>query len=488
MIKPLPPYPSTQTRKSFSASQLANFHLNVANALAEIAALPPAKRDTQSTRVFISTYASDAAHRVLQHLIWGSSEPLKFDEQIHQRVLILAEKLASSPPGLDLRTILDLNVAFSTRSTRLKAILAGSLTGTPSIPSTFADEVVPAFTARLSPENSSGLYALRKIAHCLLCLLRPCPSELVRPFLHNKEFVLALARAYDEGLTSISRSYGGIRDINGSRTMDDWERVWIETKVDLIDAFHVLLKRLVEDLSLAAGPQIAVEAERAFELVDAMMDIRPVHPSTQRACEGAVNVDGTPFLDRPLLADYQHAYDLNQTLSSILQKIAQENARIQHLDAALRSFEATSSSPSEGKDPGALRLVLKSSGHLPPVHLGRVASVDKGKARASPPATVPVPELDMKVVQVLDIFPDLSPGYIRKMLEHPSYPFRGSAERVIEALLEGTAPDEAAIGSDTGESPVELIPAPPDPEPIVRRNVFDTDDMDLSRVHIGKKQ
>jgi len=485
---PLPLYPSTQVRKSLSASQLAHFHCNVASTLAEIATLPPAKRDTQPTRLFISTYASDAAHQVLQHLIWESSEPLRFDEQICQRVLILAEQLASSlPNGLDLRTILDLSVAFPTRSTRLKAILAGALTGGPSLPSTFAVEVVPAFTIHLSPASSSGLYALRKTAHCLLSLLRPCPPELVRPFVHNKELVLALARAYDEGLTSISRSYGGIRDINGSRIIDDWERVWIETKVDLIDAFHVLLKRLVTDLSTASGSQATVEADRTFGLVNAMLEISPALPSTQRARDEAVDGGGTPFLDRPLLADYQHAYDLNGTLSSILRNIAQENTRIQALDAALRSF-----GPHGERDPGALKLVLKTSGRPPPVQLDGAVSVDKGKARASSQTTVLVPEqdpeTDVKVVQVLDIFPDLSPGYVRKMLEHPSYPFRGSAEKVIEALLEGTAPNEAALGSDAGESPVKPIPLPPDPGPIVRRNIFDNEDMDFSRVRLGKKK
>ncbi|KAL4072482.1 hypothetical protein V8B97DRAFT_373631 [Scleroderma yunnanense] len=491
-VDPLPPWPSTQARKSLSASQLAQFNLNVASALAEITALVPAKCDTKSTRAFISTYANDVAHQVLQRLIWESSEPLKIDEQISRRVFILAETLASTPPGLDLRTILDLSVAFSSSSTCLKAILAGALAGTPSLPSTFADEVVPAFTKQLNPAGTSGLYALRKTAHCLLSLLRPCPPELVRPFLHNKEFVLALARAYDEGLTAISRSYGGIRDIGRSRTIDDWERIWIETKIDVIDAFHVLLKRLVADLSAASRPQIAVEADRALRLVHALLEISPVFSPTQRVRDEAVAACGTPFLDRPLIADYQYAYDLNRTLYSVLQDAAQENARIQHLEATLRKFDATLSNPSETKDPGAFKLVVKSSGRPPLVAPVPVLPIDKGKGRASPPATVPIseqdPDIDIKIIQVLDIFPDLSPGYVRKMLEHPSYPFRGSAEKVIEAFLEGTAPDEVALGSDAGRSLMKSTHVLPDPEPFVRRNVFDDEAMDLSRVHIGKKR
>ncbi|KAG6332435.1 hypothetical protein ID866_6652 [Astraeus odoratus] len=473
-VAPLPPYPSTQSRKSLSASQLAQFHLNVASALAETIALPPAKRDTPATRTFISTYAGDAAYQVLQGLIWKSSESPGPDERIGQRVLVLAEKLASS---LDLRTLLNLCVGFPSSSSRLKAILASALAGMPPLPSMFADEVVPSFTVQLSPARSSGLYALRKTAHCLLSLLRPCPPELVRPFAHSTEFVLALARAYDEGLASLSRSYGGFRAVDGTRSLDDWERVWIETKVDIVDAFHVLVTCLVADLAAVSGTQLPMETERAFGIVNMLV-------------EDAVTPEGggTPFLDRSLIADYQHAYDLDRMLGPVVQNAARENARLHSLDAALRTLTMPSLTPHGGKDPGILRLVLKSSG----IQASNSGSHEgKGKAKATTPVPVaqsnpPLdPDIDLKITQVLDIFPDLSSDYVRKMLEHPSYPFQGSAEKVIEALLEGTAPDEASLETN----PVETFAGPQHvPAPIVRRNIFDDDIMDTSRVRIGKKQ
>ncbi|KAH0826623.1 hypothetical protein J3R83DRAFT_4988 [Lanmaoa asiatica] len=181
-LAPLPIYPSFQARKSFSASQLAQFNLNISNALAQIIALPPTKRDTPSTRAFVSSYASDAAQQILETLIWTDAQPAKHDNRLRQRVLLLTEKVASSTPGLELRTLLDLCVAFPFKLTYLRSILSAALGGTSNLPAAFTSEVVPTFSSLLSPSRSSGLYGLRNTARCLTSLLRPSPSTLVRPF------------------------------------------------------------------------------------------------------------------------------------------------------------------------------------------------------------------------------------------------------------------------------------------------------------------
>jgi activating signal cointegrator complex subunit 2 len=100
-------------------------------------------------------------------------------------------------------------------------------------------------------------------------------------------------------------------------------------------------------------------------------------------------------------------------------------------------------------------------------------------------------EADGKVAQVLDILPDYSPTYIRALLTHPSYPFQGDAEKVVEALLEGTAPspsevEEQRSSTDIAEGSYQEV------EEFVytknRKNVFDDDVMDVSRVRFGKKR
>ncbi|KAF8552076.1 hypothetical protein OG21DRAFT_193376 [Imleria badia] len=482
----LPIYPSTQARKGFSASQLAQFHSNLSNALGQVIALPPAKGDTPSTRAFVSTYASDAAQQILETLIWENVEPVKNDNRLRQRVLLLAEKLASSAPGLDSRTLLDLCVAFPFKITRLRSILSAALGGTPDLPSTFSSEVVSAFTSLLSPSRSSGLYGLRKTARCLTSLLRPSPPDLVRPFAQSKEFLVTLARAYDDGLTAISRSYGGIRIGLPDRELDQWEKIWLDTKVDIVDAFHLIVTTMVRDVSSTSGSALAVEADRTFGIVFALLDIMP-----QSAAVGPA--DTVPFLNRSLVADYQYAYDLGRSLSSALCHASRDDARMELLESTLRSLDVEQSGASgDAKDPGALKLILRSSGIVQGASnkvatIAQPVSVSKGKAKASAPESNPPhdADLDLQVTQVLDIFPDHSPEYIRKLLTHPSFPFCGNAERVIEALLEGTAPGEDALGESVAKNISVIVPT--GDAPIERRNVFDQEAMDLNRIHIGKK-
>ena len=479
-LAPLPIYPSTRARKAFSASQLAQFHANLSNALAQLIALPPAKRDTPPTRSFISSYASDSARQILETLIWEDTSPERQDDRLRQSVLLLTERISSSSSGLELRTLLDLCVAFPSKITRLRAILSAALNATPDLPAVFASDVVPAFTAMLSPSQSAGLYGLRKTVRCLTSLLCPSPLPLVRSFAHNRQFMIALARAYDDGLTAISRAYGGIRTGIANRELDHWEHIWLDTKVDILDAFHLIVSTMVRDISTAPGSQLASEAERAFGIMFALLDMAP----------RAAAADAVPFLNRPLVADYQYAYDLNETLVRALCHALREDARLGRLDAALRALDIT---PPGGhtKDPGALKLILRSSGIAPKYHKtvpsAQPVSRDKGKAKVATPETPGHDaDLDLQVTQVLDIFPTHSPAYIRKLLTHPSFAFRGNAEGVIEALLEGTAPDERALEESTAEvlpvvvSTIDVL--------IERRNVFDKEDMDLSRLHIGKKK
>ncbi|KAH7886936.1 hypothetical protein F5I97DRAFT_2019936 [Phlebopus sp. FC_14] len=498
-LAPLPVYPSAQARQSFTASQIAQFHLNVSNALAQVISLPPDKRDTPATRAFLSSYASNAAHQILQNFIWENADPVKGDERVlRQRVLMLAERLAGSSPGLDTKILLDLCVAFPSNTTRLKVVFVAALAGTPALPSIFTADVVPAFSVLLRPAQSSGLHGLGKTARCLISLLRACPPELIRPFAHSKDFILALARAYDEGLYAIARSYGGIRIDSERRTLDDWERVWLQTKVDMVDSFRILITGVLKNISVASGTQLAAEADRAFGTMFALLDITPQY--AQPPSTSAISSDpssSVPFLNRSLVADYQHAYDLKTTLASALRSAAKTDDRMPALETILRSFDVQSSSTDGTKEPGALKLLLRSSGMAYDLSRkptpGVPVSKSKGKEKATFPDSARTAaqdlDLDLKITQILDIFPDQSPDYLRKLLAHPSYPFHGSAEKVIAALLEGNAPDEDTLTESFPEDFEDIGRASEGVDaPIERRNIFDDQSMDLERVRYGKKR
>jgi activating signal cointegrator complex subunit 2 len=197
-----------------------------------------------------------------------------------------------------------------------------------------------------------------------------------------------------------------------------------------------------------------------------------------------VDVGPVPFLNRSLLEDYHDAYDFTKTLTTALKKKEREDARISLFEAHLCSIQAIG-----GKEPrpGALKVLLYSSG-APLPQIDR-----KGKGRVGPTSVdAPPPagrsdDLDMMVMQVLDVLPDTPLDYVRALLRHPDYP---NPERVVGALLEGTAPPI----SDLIRTAVELPPPHQDTaqEQFVytqgRRNVFDNQEMDLAHVRVGKKR
>ncbi len=322
----------------------------------------------------------------------------------------------------------------------------------------------------MSPQSQTqGLYALRKSAHCILSFLRVSPPSFVRHFAHSKSFVLALARTYDASLTSIAVSYGGLNVLRntidrGSDTeVDDWERIWVDTKVALVDAFHVLLSQLLEDLSSANGPALGFEAERTFDIIFGLLE------QSSSGSSSDTSIPLIPFLNRPLLADYQQSYSLSRTLASALKHSKEKDARLDILESSLAAFD--SDSGPGAKEPGALKIVLRSYGiqqgidnlgtqrkrrHSPPRSsnspLPKVPTVDptpsrdKGKAKA--PASAEDPELDNKVVQILDVLPDSDPEYIRLLLGSDRY--KGDPEQVLGALLEGRAPTEEELVKELG--------------------------------------
>ncbi|KAJ6495260.1 hypothetical protein C8R45DRAFT_866444 [Mycena sanguinolenta] len=463
VLPPLPSYPSAASRKSLSASQLAATRKSIAAGLLATAALPPTQRDTTAARNFISTYAKDQARITLESLIWDTP-PVQDERLIRKRALILAEKLAD---GLDLQTLVDLAIIYArTNTAQTRAIMAAGLE---SVPPEVKSELLPAFTQLLS--SSQGLYALRKTSYCISSFLHysVCPKNTLRVFTQSKDFIVALATAYDAGLATLAHSYGGL-SASDSREADEWERIWVHTKVSLVDAFHSIIRALLDDMVASSGPALAVEVDRTFDIVFTLLSL----PSSSSQPDSGQ----TPFLDRSLLADYQQTYDLSRTLASSLRHAEEKDARLDLLESSLESLN---SSPE--KEPGVLKILLRSSGMAPGV--GRNSSktpdmVTKGKEKATTlPTSSPAedPELDLKVTQVLDILPEHEPEYIRALLMHSAHT---TPEKVVEALLEGTAPSPEELTTSAAQADDEI-------SSYVRRNVFDDEDMDLAHVRVGKK-
>jgi len=509
MANDIPAYPSTSSRKRLSPSQAATLNQTIASTLGTVLALPPEKRDTPSTRQFLETYSKDTAFQTLQNLIWRetTTTSLSADEKaIQKRCLLLAEKLA---PGLDVQTLFDLSIIYArVQPSHLHRVFSAALQSDPSLPQIISNDLVPGFTTLLSQQTSSsqGLYAQRKVAECIFSFLRGAKGipELTRPFTQSKPFIVGLASLYDAGMASIAVSYGGIPALMTgisaeNRAADDWESIWVETKVAILDSFHLVLTSLLDDLAACQqGPRLAEEAERTFDIIFALLEVPPSSPS---------DIPGTPFLNQTLLTDYQQHYSLSQTLSTALRHAQEKDARLDLLESTLQSLD----SGQGNNKPGALKILLRSSGIQPGIdNLGNRNTTrsqpetapttakaqppdPKGKRKARAPD--PDPDIDIKATQVLDILPDTSPEYIKLLLAHDRY--GRDPEKVLGALLEGTAMSQEELERDLRESE-ELeqkygdgADAPLENEVEYRveqrRNVFDDEQVDLSRYRMGKK-
>ena len=90
--------------------------------------------------------------------------------------------------------------------------------------------------------------------------------------------------------------------------------------------------------------------------------------------------------------------------------------------------------------------------------------------------------MDQAIAQVTDIFPSYSIQHIRHCLNHPH--FAGDPEKLISSLLEGNLPPELADNRETAPGdvpPVEDFKYVKD-----RRNIWDEDKLEFSRLRIGK--
>ncbi|VDB88864.1 unnamed protein product [Peniophora sp. CBMAI 1063] len=465
-VAPLPSFPSAGARESLSPSQLATLYAKVSNALEATLALPPEKRDTSQTVAFITSYARDGAQETLQTLICESSSYNSRETKlVRSRVLQLAERVASSGL-LPLSTLLDLSILYAPHPSRLKSLLEVAFSASPNLHIDLPNEAVPAFTQLLG-SSAAGLYGLRKTAHCLLSFARVAPAEARLTFARSTPFMTALATAYDAGLAALARSYGGL-STSSQRAPDEWERLLVETKVALLDTFHILLKSLFESLSLAHGALRTSAAARALDMLLTLQELPP-------APSGSAPM---PFLNRPLLVDYQATHDLAKMLEKSIARAerAEDNARIDVLAASLRAMNDGS------KEPGALVLLL-GSGAQPGIHHRGHKPSPASSAAPVASSSKNASELDAQVKEVLSILPDTDEAYVRSLLSHPDF---AGVERTVGALLEGTAPPPEQLTLAASSAPV----ATQDEFEFTRdrANVFDAQEMDLSRVHVGKKK
>ena len=368
-IQALPAFPSNQVLQSLPPSQQASILKNICSALSYALALPDTKLRNFPCNVFLTSYVRDKSLKILSDLVYSENDnevagESSIERTIRRLALQLAQRLASVPKAsnLELQTFIDLAVVYGRKnSSKIKSILQEASSQNPTLVSELRGTAIPTFSYLLLSQDS-GLHALRKTIHCISAFIHCSPSSFLSIFSGEKEFVLNLAKCYDSRLSSIANSYSINIDGQGD---DETTKLWIECKVAIIDVFHIIIQDIVSKVKNAPAQNV----EYAFDLVFALLDL----PSSS-----SQSVNSIPFLNRPLVADYQHSYSLSSTLHSTLSN--KDDARLDLLSATLTSFDEQATGTAEPQ--GALKLLLRSSGITSGVAVSQLTSIrTKGKER-----------------------------------------------------------------------------------------------------------
>ncbi|KAG9104488.1 hypothetical protein FRC06_001869 [Ceratobasidium sp. 370] len=391
---------------------------------------------------FLSSYLGDTARQKLARISTGASYNSSLsgsEHAIRKYTLHLIHLLASQQQPLPATLLVDLAVSYSPQNSSILCEIFRNVLSIPTQAAEFTSSVISAFTAALLPKHPDVI-ELREVAHALLCITR-CGEEAVGLFAQESSFIKALAECYQTLLPKLANSLGGIRPRGKNST---YEITWVETKADLLDCYDTIIR------TLAKSPK---NVERALEIVFQVFEV-PHKASTSSVV----------FFETSLNDDLNRVAGLDSLFKDV---VPPDDARLEVMNAQLGPITSST-------DLGVFAL-LPTRTPEPPVATARV---DKGKGKETAPLPAPDPALDALVAQVLDILPDQDALSVRAALQLAR--FNRSAEALISALLEGEQLPPPQAEPSAAPPKISALPE--------RRNIFDDDEMDYSRLRIGKKR
>ena len=221
----------------------------------------------------------------------------------------------------------------------------------------------------------------------------------------------------------------------------------------------------------------------AFRTIVEFNCLNPVmsetHCDKDEALEGYFSIFTTILQERTFLLDYNSRYSLQDDFDVFEQSGLNVDQTRKHyiLDALCESSQGSVFSNVLAGEKE------KKSSVTPTVE---TVPETGGATALSSSALKPTVELDSLISSVRDMLPFLGEGFVEKCLEH--YQFK--VEEVVNAILEGNlAPHLASLDQSLERQVVEpkLVPAP---RCIYDNDEFDVnsrDEIDLSRIHRGKK-
>ena len=462
-LAPLPPFRPSLVKQKLPFEQFDSIQRLLS---AQIQLLLQNSPSPSTVLAFLQAYLSDVAQDCLKSL---STTPVVDSASqnttlLRQQVLALLGHLADRhPKSITQAILIDTIIVYGPKNATHVKLFLTDLIGRRE--PQFKTAIATSFSRMLSEINDSignTIEGVRRVAHILVTVVRTGVPAILDELIDGKPTINEMATIYDRNLPPLLLS-AKLDDV----PLSSGAKSWLQTKVDLLDSFHILVDHL-----LASERHLESGIALLFDLTS------------------SVEVDVTeqsPFIHFPLIADYQHHFDLAQRLKSL--NTTHDDPRLDVLIAQIANLALA-----DPDELGPLSLLLEKSATNAIASYGTTGS-RKGKGRAAPVDD----GVEEAITQILSILPDQDPDFLRRCLAHSMFTGSDRTEKLMAALLEGSVPAELMMDETSGPLANELPLLPLSIEDGKgkekeykytkgRQNVFNDQPFDISALRIGKKR
>jgi activating signal cointegrator complex subunit 2 len=464
-LAPLPPFRPSIVKQKLPFEQFGSIQRLLS---AQIQLFLQNSPSPSTVLAFLQAYLSDAAHECLESLssttpVVGSASPNT--TLLRQRVLALLGHLAENhPKSITQAILIDTIIVYGSKNAiHVKRFLSDLLDRRELQFKTAIAASLSRMLSEISSSTRCTIEGVRRAAHILATVVRTEVPAILDGLIDGNTTISDMTTIYDRILPPFLLD-ARLDDI----PLSSGARSWLQTKVDLLDSFHILTGHLLaSDRHLESGVTLL------FDLTSSVEDVKEKEKS--------------PFVHFPLIADYQHQFDLAQRLT--LLNATHDDPRLDVLIVTIANL-----APADPSDLGPLSLLLDNSVTNGPLSYG-ATSGRKGKGKAARVDD----GVEEAVTQVLSILPEQDPDFLRACLAHPTFTGSDRTEKLMSALLEGNIPAELMMeepGVSSVNEPSLLLPSTKDGTGQEqeykytkgRQNVFDDQPFDISALRIGKKR
>lgn len=458
-LAPLPPFRPSLVKQKLPFEQFDSIQRLLC---AQIQLFLQNSPSPSTVLAFLQAYLSDVAQDCLESLsttpVVDSASPNT--TLLRQQVLALLGYLAENhPKSITQAILIDTIIVYGPKNaTRVKRFLSDLLGRREPQFKTAIATSLSRMLSEISNSTRNTIEGVRRVAHILATVVRTEVPAILDELIDRNTTIGDITTIYDRNLPPFLLN-AKLDDIPLSRS-------WLQTKVDLLDSFHILFNHL-----LASEHHVESGISLLFDFTSSVDDLK----------------EKSPFVHFPLIADYQHQFNLAQRLESL--NAIHDDPRFEVLIVTIANLV-----PADPNELGPLSLLLEKTATNSMASYG-ASSSRKGKGRAAPVDD----GVEEAVTQILSILPDQDPDFLRKCLAHSAFTGSGRVEKLMSALLEGNIPAELMMEETGGSSvnePPPLLPSTGDGKEQGkgykytkgRRNVFDDQPFDISALRIGKKR